>query len=311
MSSGSIPGAIVLLTATLRLATPLMLTSLGGVFSEKSGVVNIGLEGIMTTGAFFAVYGSYISGNPWIGVLFAMLSGAIVAGIHAVLSIHLKADQVISGTAINVFAAALTNFLIFKFYGVFSQTPGVTPVPYPRDAMLKIPVIGTFLSELNWFVFLAFGLVILSTYILNKTVFGLRIRAVGEHPRAADTLGVDVYKIRYICVILSGVLGGLGGATLSIGMMNMYLNNMVSGRGFIALAAMIFGNWKPLGSMGACLIFAFADALSLYAKKFGLPLPQEFYASLPYLLTMIALAGFVGKTTAPREDGIPYTKGER
>lgn len=311
MNDGSIPGIIVLITATLRLATPLILTSLGGVFSEKSGVVNIGLDGIMTMGAFFAVYGSFLTGNPWVGVLFAIIAGAAVAALHAALSIHLKADQVISGTAINVFSAALTSFLIYKFYGVYSQTPGVKAIPYPRKFFKGIPVVGTFLSELNWFVFLAIILVFVATFVLYKTPLGLRIRAVGEHPKAADTLGVNVYKMRYLCVILSGVLGGLGGATLSIGNMSMYINNMVSGRGFIALAAMIFGNWKPIGAMGACLFFAFAQALELYAKKFGLPIPQEFYASLPYILTMLVLAGFVGRTLPPKSLGVSYNKGER
>ena len=302
---------VMLISATLRLATPLIFAALGGVFSEKSGVVNIALEGIMTTGAFFAVYGSFLTGNHWVGVLFAIISGAIMAAIHAYLSIHLKADQIVSGVGINVFAAALTSYLIVKFFKTNSQTSVVKSLPYPAEAMSKVPLIGGILKELNWFVFIAIALVIISHFVLYKTPLGLRIRSVGEHPKAADTLGVSVYGIRYLCVILSGILGALGGATLSIGIMNLYRENMVSGRGFIALAAMIFGNWKPINAMWASMIFAFAETFQLFAKGFGWAIPGEFYAAFPYIITMFALAGFVGKTQAPAADGVPYEKGQR
>lgn len=302
---------VMLISATLRLATPLIFAALGGVFSEKSGVVNIALEGIMTTGAFFAVYGSFLTGNPWIGVLFAIISGAIMAAIHAYLSIHLKADQIVSGVGINVFAAALTSYLIVKFFKTNSQTSVVKSLPYPAEAMSKVPLIGGILKELNWFVFIAIALVIISHFVLYKTPLGLRIRSVGEHPKAADTLGVSVYGIRYLCVILSGILGALGGATLSIGIMNLYRENMVSGRGFIALAAMIFGNWKPINAMWASMLFAFAETFQLFAKGFGWAIPGEFYAAFPYIITMFALAGFVGKTQAPAADGVPYEKNSR
>ncbi|AVP54904.1 ribose transport system permease protein rbsC [Clostridium tetani] len=302
---------VMLISATLRLATPLIFAALGGVFSEKSGVVNIALEGIMTTGAFFAVYGAHVTGNPWMGILFAIISGAIMAAIHAYLSIHLKADQIVSGVGINVFAAALTSYLIVKFFKTNSQTSVVKSLPYPTEAMGKVPVIGGILKELNWFVFIAIALVIISHFVLYKTPLGLRIRSVGEHPKAADTLGISVYGIRYLCVILSGVLGALGGATLSIGIMNLYRENMVSGRGFIALAAMIFGNWKPVNAMWASMLFAFAETFQLFAKGFGWAIPGEFYAAFPYIITMFALAGFVGKTQAPAADGVPYQKGQR
>ncbi|CDI48430.1 ABC transporter permease [Clostridium tetani] len=302
---------VMLISATLRLATPLIFAALGGVFSEKSGVVNIALEGIMTTGAFFAVYGSHVTGSPWMGILFAIISGAIMAAIHAYLSIHLKADQIVSGVGINVFAAALTSYLIVKFFKTNSQTSVVKSLPYPAEAMGKVPVIGGILKELNWFVFIAIALVIISHFVLYKTPLGLRIRSVGEHPKAADTLGISVYGIRYLCVILSGVLGALGGATLSIGIMNLYRENMVSGRGFIALAAMIFGNWKPINAMWASMLFAFAETFQLFAKGFGWAIPGEFYAAFPYIITMFALAGFVGKTQAPAADGVPYEKGQR
>jgi simple sugar transport system permease protein len=300
-----------LIAATLRLATPLIFASLGGVFSEKSGVVNIALEGIMTAGAFFAVLGSHLTKSPLIGIVFGMAGGVCFAAIHGYLSIHLRADQVISGTGINVFAAALISFFVFTFFGTPSQSANVNSLPYPIAFFEKVPLIGGVLKELNWFVWLAIVLVFVSHYILYKTPIGLRIRAVGEHPKAADTLGVSVYKIRYLSVIVSGILGGLGGATLSIGIMDLYRENMVSGRGFIALAAMIFGNWKPKNAMLACLLFGFAQALEIYAKTFGWKIPGEFFAAFPYLLTMFVLAGFVGRTQAPLADGVPYARKER
>ncbi|WP_027623755.1 ABC transporter permease [Clostridium lundense] len=311
MNSSLFITIIGVLGATLRLATPLIFASLGGVFSEKSGVVNIALEGIMITGAFFGVLGSYVTGNAWMGILFAIIAGIAVSFIHAYLSVNLKADQVVSGVGINVFADALMSFLIVKFFGTASQTSVVDSIPYPTEAMAKVPILGPLLKELNWFVFLAFILVFVSHYIIYKTPLGLRIRSVGEHPKAADTLGINVYGIRYLCVILSGILGALGGATLSIGIMNLYREGMVSGRGYIALAAMIFGNWKPINAMWASLLFAFADAFQLFAKGFGWTLPGEMYEAFPYILTMLVLAGFVGKTQAPAADGVPYEKGQR
>lgn len=311
MDNASIPLIVALLAATLRLGTPLILASLGGVFSEKSGVVNIGLEGIMVMGAFFGVYGSHVSGSPWVGLVFAMVAGGLVAAIHAFLSIHLKADQVVSGVAINLFASALTSYLLLVLFKRQGQTDAVASIPYPKEFMHSIPVLGTFLGELNWFVFISIGLVAVTYFVIYKTPLGLRIRAVGEHPKAADTLGINVYSIRYLCVILSGVLGGLGGAALSLSQTNLFREGMVAGRGFIALAAMIFGGWKPFGAMWACLLFAFAEAFQIVAQGFNWPIPGEFYAAFPYVLTMIALAGFVGKTQAPAEDGVPYSKGER
>ena len=302
---------IGLIAATLRTATPLIFAGLGGVFSESSGVVNIGLEGMMIIGAFFSVMGTYLTGSPLMGVLFAMLAGAAVALIHGFLSIHLKADQIISGTAINLFSAALASFLIFKVFNTGGQTDIVKSLPFNVPGFIKnIPFLGQIISGLNWFVILAIVLVIVSNYILFKTPWGLRIRSVGEHPSASDTLGISVYKTRYMCVIISGVLAALGGAAL-IGVTPVYREGMVSGRGFIALAAMIFGNWKPFGTMWACLLFAFGSSFQIFAQGFSWHLPEEFYASIPYVLTMLALAGFVGKTTAPAADGQSYEKGER
>lgn len=308
---------IALLASTLRLATPLIFAGLGGVFSEKSGVVNIGLEGMMIIGAFFGVYGTYITHKPVLGIVFAIVAGAVVALIHAFLSITMKADQVVSGTAINLFCTALASFLITRLFSVNGvklggQTNIVNTLSYNPPAFLtKIPYIGKLVEGINWFVILAIILVAVSHFVINKTPLGLRIRSVGEHPKAADTLGISVYGIRYLCVILSGAFAGLGGAALSVGIAGIYREGMVAGRGFIALAAMIFGNWKPVGTLLATLIFAFGESLQGFAQGFSFKLPTEVYYSIPYLLTMLALAGFVGKTTPPKEDGVPYEKGER
>lgn len=309
---GSLNQIAALIASTLCFATPLLFAGLGAVFSERSGVVNIGLDGMMTMGAFFAVYGTFITGSPMVGLLFAAIAGGAIAAIHAVLSIHLKADQVVSGTAINLFATALSSFLIVKLFKKGGQTDGVSPFPYHVPAAIKdIPFIGTILSNINWFVILALVLVYVSHFVLYKTPLGLRIRSVGEHPKAADTLGINVYAMRYLCVILSGILAGIGGAALSIGITPLYREGMVAGRGFIALAALIFGNWKPVGTLGACLLFGFAEAFQIKAQGFGWNLPTELYSSLPYILTMLALSGFVGKTTPPAADGVPYEKGQR
>lgn len=316
-NTGNLPLIVALIASTLRFATPLIFAALGGVFSERSGVVNVGLEGILIMGAFFAIAGTKATNNPWIGVLCAVAAGVAIAAVHAFLSIHLKADQVISGTAINLFAAAFTSFLIYKLYNLHGQTDGVKAFPYPKYWIIKhfsnpvIVGIGRFFDELDWFVFLAIILVIVSSFILYKTPLGLRIRSVGEHPKAAETVGISVYKTRYLCVLLSGVFGGLGGAYISLITIKLFREGMVSGKGFIALAAVVFGNWKPYGAMWACLLFGFAEAFQIVAQGFGWTLPTEFYSTIPYILTMLALAGFVGKTQAPAEDGVPYDKGQR
>ncbi|URZ05421.1 ABC transporter permease [Clostridium felsineum] len=303
---------VAIAAATFRMATPLIFTAIGGVFSEKSGVVNIGLDGMMTIGAFFAVLGSYLTGNAILGLLFAAVAGGLIALLHAFLSINLKADQVISGTAINLFSTAFASFLIFRFFHKGGQTDIVKGITFGVPKFIKnIPILGQFISGLNWFVFGAIILVIVANFVLFKTPIGLRIRAVGEHPKAADTMGISVYKVRYLCVVLSGVLAGIGGASLSIGMTPIYREGMVSGRGYIAIAAMIFGNWKPKGAFWACLLFAFGNALEINARNLGFSIPDEIYSMIPYVLTMLALAGFVGKTIAPTADGVPYEKGER
>ncbi len=285
----------IIIPATIRSATPLMFSALGGNFSERSGVVNIGLEGIMTIGAFSAVFFSYKTGSPWMGLLGAMVAGGLFGLLLAFLSINFKANQVIVGTAINILAASLTTFLLVAVWGRPGQTNSVQSFQH--------------WGPFTIFTYLAFALVFVCYYVMFKTPFGLRLRAVGEHPKAADTLGVNVQMTRYICVVISGVLAGIGGASLSIGSLNLFKEGMVAGRGFIALAALIFGKWNPIGAAAACLFFGFADALQTVSSS--LPIPSEFIFAMPYILTMLAVSGFIGKSIAPAASGIPYEKGER
>lgn len=311
MDSSFFIGIISILASALRFATPLIFASIGGLISEKSGVINIGLEGMMTIGAFFGVWGTYISGSSIVGIICAIMFSVFVAIIHAILSIFLRANQVISGIGINLFSTSLTSYLIQKIFGSQGQTSIVKVVPYPKELFERIPLIGKFLSELNWFVIASFVLVVIVYFILYKTSVGYRIRAVGENPKAADTLGINVYKIRFLCVLLSGALAGIGGASLSIANVNLFRVGMVNGRGYIALAAMIFGNWKPHTTFFVCLIFSISQTFEIASQKFGFNIPTEIYFMIPYIVTIITLAFFVRKSNSPLSLGNYYDKGKR
>lgn len=305
---------LAVLASTLRLATPLIFSALGGVFNERSGVVNIALAGIMIMGAFFAILVVDKTGSPWFAVLIAMGMGVLTSLILGVLAIHLNANQVVTGVAINLLAASLAAFLLNIFWQRSGQTDPVAVAlnknPFP--ALEQIPVLGAFFGGLTPFVYIAIVAVLIGNYVLFRTPFGLRVRAVGEHPRAADTVGINVYKTRYLAVMISGALAGLSGASLSIGSISLFREGMTSGKGFIALAAMIFGKWHPIGAMFAALFFGFAEALQIQASTLGLDfIPSEFLQSFPYLATILALAGVVGKATAPKASGQPYEKGHR
>lgn len=305
----------------LFFSAPLIFTALGGVFSERSGVVNIGLEGLMVMGAFVGVvfnltfadvFGSW---TPWISIFVAMLIGAIFSVIHAVAAVSFRADQVVSGVAINFLALGVGIFLTKQWYDK-GQTDMVSQPFYTRDIPLlsEIPVIGDiFFSNMYLTSYLAIILAFIAWYVLYKTPFGLRLRAVGEHPMAADTNGINVYKMRYIAVILSGALGGLGGSVFALTIALNFSHATIVGQGFMSLAAVIFGKWHPLGAMGAALFFGFAQSLSVIGG--GIPLladvPQVFLLIAPYVLTILALAGFIGRAEAPRANGQPYIKGSR
>jgi ABC-type uncharacterized transport system permease subunit len=299
------------LASTLRFATPLAFAAVGGIFSERSGVVNIGLEGMMLTGAFFGIWGSVWSGSWVVGLLMAMLFGGLLALIHAFFSIHLRADQIVSGFAVNFLALGLTGYLFSLIYpgGIHENVSRVPNINL--DFLGGIPAIGDFLEgvlgHLNLLVWLMFATVILSYVVLFKTPIGLRIRAVGEHPKAADTVGISVYAVRYAAVIVSGMLAALGGAFLSIGFVGSFAENMTSGRGFIALAAVIFGKWRPGWAFAACLLFGFGFALAIPLQREA-DISENLISTLPYVLTLVALVGLIGRSIPPAAVGRPYIK---
>lgn len=287
---------VSLILATLRQAAPIMITAIGGMFSELSGVVNIGLEGMMLMGAFFAAVASYYSGSWVIGLLGGILGGAFVALIHAVISIRYKGNQTVSGVAINLFASGFTVFMLRVLFQQSSNTPVVPGAPT--------------VASFSVILYIIYAIAILSGFFIYRTVTGLRIRAVGEYPLAADTVGINVYKVRYFSVIMSGALAGLGGAYLSIGALTQFTKEMSAGRGFIALAALVFGKWKPKGVIFASLLFGFADAAQVLIQQYFSFIPPQFIQMLPYLLTLLALAGVVGKAVAPSAAGKPYDKND-
>ncbi|HSI97349.1 MAG TPA: ABC transporter permease [Gaiellaceae bacterium] len=299
------------LAATLRFATPLAFAAMGGIFSERSGVVNIGLEGMMLTGAFFAIWGSLWSGSWVVGLLMAMLFGGLLALIHGIFCIHLRADQIVSGFAVNLLALGVTGYLFTSLYPAGIPL-GVSRVPnISLDFLSSIPIAGDFLEgvfgNLNLLVWMMLATVALSFVVLFRTPIGLRIRAVGEHPRAADTVGISVYGVRYAAVVTSGVLAALGGAFLSLGFVGNFAENMTSGRGFIALAAVIFGKWRPGWAFAATLLFGYGFALAIPLQREA-DISENLIATLPYVLTLIAVAGLIGRSIPPAAVGRPYVK---
>lgn len=313
VEQGTLEGVFTagLIAATLRFATPLAFAAMGGIFSERSGVVNIGLEGMMLFGAFFAIWGALWSGTWVVGIAMAMLFGGLLALIHGIFCIHLRADQIVSGFAVNLLALGVTGFLFTQLYP--SGIPrGISRVPnVSLDFLSAIPVIGDFLEgvfgNLNLLVWLMLATVVLTYVVLFKTSVGLRIRAVGEHPRAADTVGISVYRVRYAAVVTSGVLAALGGAFLSLGFVGNFAENMTSGRGFIALAAVIFGKWRPGWAFVATLLFGFGFALAIPLQREA-GISENLISTLPYVLTLIAVAGLIGRSIPPAAVGRPYIK---
>jgi len=296
-----------LLAAMLRYATPLAFAALGGLFSERSGVVNIGLEGMMLMGAFFAVWGSDLTGSWILAILIGAGAGGAMGLLHAIFSVTLRTDQIVGGTAINFLALGITSYLFFKLYGQQGTPSDISTIPNVHLAFLGHGFFGDVFGNLNVMIWAGIALVGITWVFIFKTRLGLRVRAVGEHPRAADTVGINVYAIRYAAVTFSGVLAAAGGAYLSIGFGNSSTENMTAGRGFIALAALIFGNWRPFGAAAACLLFGFSSALGVSLQAYSLSISTLFTA-LPYLLTLIAVAGVIGRSTPPAADGIPYKK---
>lgn len=292
-----------LLFAGIRSATPLIFAGLGGLFSERSGVINIALEGLMLAGAFTAAVVTFQTGNPYLGMLTGIIAGGVLAFVYAIACIKFEADQVVAGMAINFLMIGLPALISGVIYDSTGSTPQI-------DKAFKLPMIGNAVSYAS---ILAFALVPVAWYVLYRTPFGLRVRATGENPEAADAAGVNVIRLRYVAVTISGLLAAAGGAYLSIGQSSLFTKQMTAGRGFIALAALILAKWKPVPVMLACLFFGFMEALTIQIQGLvklpsGEDIPVQFIEMIPYVLTIIVLAGFIGASRAPKALGIPYRK---
>lgn len=294
------------LVASLHLSTPLAFAALGGLLSERSGVLNIGLEGMLLAGAFSGAVGAFFTGNVWLGILLALIVGGLVGLLHAYLCVTLRIDQLVSGLAINLTAAGLTSFWSRVFFnsGQAQLLPSIQPIGIP--ALQNIPIIGSLLFNQDPLIYLLFLLVPLLTYTLFYTSIGLSLRAVGEYPRAADTAGVSVWLVRYVSVALSGCLAGLGGAYLALVHVKFFVEDMSAGRGFIALAALIFGRWHPVSTVFACLLFGATEALQLRIQAFNLHIPYQFLEMLPYAIALLALVGLASTSAPPSALGTPY-----
>ena len=291
----------------LRFATPLVFGALGGIVSERSGVVNIGLEGMMLVGAFFGIYGADIT-DGWVGgLLIGMAAGGVLALVHAVFSVSLRADQIVSGFAINFLALGMTGYIFLHHYGEQGTPDNLPQVPDVSLPIDSIPFFGPALDNLNLLVWVALLLVLVVWLFVFRTPTGLRLRSVGENPRAAATVGISVYKVRYLAVIASGVLAAMGGAFLSIGFVHSFNQNMTAGRGFIALAVVIVGKWRPGAALLAALMFGFTQALAQRLPAFS-ESSATLLQALPYVVTLIAVAGLVGRSIPPAADGVPYSK---
>jgi len=297
-----------LFAAMLRYATPLIFASLGGLFSERSGVINIALEGMLLTGAFFAVLGADVTGSWFLGVLVGMAAGGLLALIHAVFSVSLRADQIVSGTALNFLAFGLTTYLYLNRYGAEGTPTDLPEVPDVHLPVIEdIPFFGDIFGQMNLLIWGALALVLVTWVVVFRTPPGLRLRSAGENPLAAETAGVSVVRTRYMAVVLSGVLAGAGGAYLSIGFVHSFSQNMTVGKGFIALAALIFGRWRPGGALMAALLFGFSTALAQRLPVFS-PSAATLFQALPYVLTLIAVAGVVGRSIPPAAIGRPLER---
>jgi general nucleoside transport system permease protein len=294
---------------TLGAAVPLTLAAFSGVLSERAGVVNVAIEGMMLMGAMSAAFIGSVTHSLYLGLAASLLASLILASVHGVLSIKYKTNQIVSGTVINIFATGLTSYVTTKFLVVYQElnNPGTfSPIPIP--GLVNIPILGEILFDNNIFVYIMFIILVVLQIALFKTRWGLRMRAVGEHPKAADTLGINVIATRYMAVLLSGAMAGFAGAYFTLGSVGRFDSLMTAGRGFIGLAAMIFGNWTPFGSFGAGLLFGFADSLASKLAILGIDIPSQFLLMTPYIATMIVLAGVVGRSRAPAADGEPYEK---
>lgn len=301
-----------LLAASIRMLAPILFAALGEIFVESSGVLNIGIEGMMLIGAFSGWYGTYLTGNPWIGTLIAVTVAGLTGLILAYLCISRGVDQIICGLALNIFCLGVTSLAYNRVVKDLRTPPKIESfdvfgIPYLSD----LPYVGRALFQHIALVYVALLLVPVVAFLLYRTTWGLKLRAVGEHALAADTAGVNVHLCRYVCTLVGAAMAGLGGVVLSAGQLNVFVENMTAGRGFIALAVVIFGKWNPYQVLGAAFLFAFIDGLQLRLQALGFKIPFQFLLMLPYLFTVIVLAGVVGKAAYPASTGIPYVKPKR
>ncbi|MEA4997982.1 MAG: ABC transporter permease [Candidatus Limiplasma sp.] len=297
------------LSSVLMLSTPTLIAGLGIVFSERAGIVNIGTEGVMLVGALAGVIGSMLTGSVWLGCLFAMLISVAFAGIFAVFTVVVKADQTVIGTGMNILASGLTITVNRAVFGASTSPPKIDAfVKAPIPLLSQIPVLGTVFFNQPIPVYIAFLLVPVAWFVLFRTNIGLKVRAVGEHPRACDTVGINVARTRFLSVLYSGMMGGFAGAFVSMGQMTFFTENMIAGGGFMALAAVVFGNYTPLGVMGAALVFGTSNALKFQLQALNTGIPSQFLVMLPYLITILALCGLIGRSNKPAASAVPYVK---
>jgi ABC-type uncharacterized transport system permease subunit len=297
-----------LFAAMLRFATPLIFGALGGIVSERSGVVNIGIEGMMLMGCYFGIYGADVGGSWLVGLVFAMAAGGVLALVHAVFSVTLRADQIVGGVAINLLALGITGYLFVEHYGENGTPDNISRVPDITLPVIKdIPFVGDVIGKVNLLTWLALLMVVALAVFLFRTPRGLRLRSIGEHPRAAETVGLSVIRTRYVAVIASGVLAALGGAYLSIGFLGSFNQNLTAGRGYIALAVVICGRWRPGGALAFALLFGFSSAIAQRLPAFS-ESGATLFQALPYVLTIIAVAGVIGRSRPPAAVGQPYTR---
>ena len=297
------------LASDIRTATPILIAALGIVFSQRAGVVNIGIEGLMLIASLMGVVGSWLTGSVLMGTLFAIASAVLFSALFAFFTVTIKADQTVVGMAINIFAGGFTITLNRIIFGVNTSVPSVAvfnriEVPF----LSKIPVIGQAFFNQSLPVYLAFLAVPAAWFVMEKMDIGLKIRAVGENPRACDTVGINVERIRYGTILYSGVMAGIAGAFVSMGQLSFFTEGMVAGRGFMALAAVVFGKYTPLGVMFAALVFGAGDALQYRLQAINTGIPYQFLIMLPYIITIVALCGLIGKTKQPASSGVPYIK---
>jgi simple sugar transport system permease protein len=299
-----------MLVSSLVRATPIALASLSGIYSERSGVVNIGIEGMMLMGAFTSVVFASITNNMFVGVMAGILAGMLFGALHGVLSIKYKVNQIISGAGIIILALGLTSYLQRAFLNLYPELnqPGPAIAALPIPGLWRIPVLGPVFFNLSPIIYTLFVLLIFTQVLMNNTRWGLRVRSVGEHPKAADTLGINVFRVRYISVLCSGAIAGLAGTYISIGAAGRFNEGMTAGKGFLGLAAMIFGNWNPFGAFAGSLIFGFFDSWQEKLSLLQVGIPVDLLGMAPFIATMIVLAGFVGRSRVPAADGIPYEK---